>query len=160
VFVTRTFSKAYGMAGLRAGYAVGQADTIKALARHRLTFGTNVLAVAAAVASLGDPAHIEKERKRNTEVRKFTMDFFAAAGFKPTDSQTNFLFVDLGRPAKQLREACKEHKVMVGRDFPPFEKTHARISIGTMEEMRRATEVFGKVLGAPTTTPPAQARNR
>jgi histidinol-phosphate aminotransferase len=152
VFVTRTFSKAYGMAGLRVGYAIGQAETIKELTRYRLTFNVNVLGVGAAIASLADPVHIEEERARNTEVRKFTMDFFRAAGFKPTDSQTNFLFVDLGRPAKDFREACEKQKVLVGRDFPPFEKTHARISIGTMEEMHRATQIFSQVLGSSAPT--------
>jgi histidinol-phosphate aminotransferase len=146
VFVTRTFSKAYGMAGLRVGYAIGQGETIKRLAKYKLALNVNVLAVGAAVASLGDPQHIEEERERNTEARKFTLDFFAEAGFKSTDSQTNFIFVELGRPAKDFREGCLKYKVRVGRDFPPFEKTHARISIGTMDEMRRATEVFKNVL--------------
>ena len=48
----------------------------------------------------------------------------------------------------RLREACREQGVLVARDFPPFEKTHCRISIGTLEEMRRATVVFGRALGA------------
>jgi histidinol-phosphate/aromatic aminotransferase/cobyric acid decarboxylase-like protein len=50
------------------------------------------------------------------------------------------------RTAKAFRDACAESNVMVGRDFPPFEKTHARISIGTMDEMQKATEVFRNVL--------------
>ncbi len=150
VFVTRTFSKAYGMAGLRVGYAIGQAETIEKLAKFKLTLNVNVLAVGAAVASLGDPQHIEEERERNTEARKFTRDFFTAAGYKSTDSQANFIFVEIGRPAKEFREACEKYKVKVGRDFPPFEKTHTRISIGTMDEMRRATEVFANVLAGTT----------
>jgi histidinol-phosphate/aromatic aminotransferase/cobyric acid decarboxylase-like protein len=72
-------------------------------------------------------------------------------GAKPADSQGNFLFVDIGRPAQDFRDACAKSGVMVGRDFPPFEKTHCRISIGTMDEMRKATEVFRSVLKTPTT---------
>jgi histidinol-phosphate aminotransferase len=147
VFVTRTFSKCYGMAGLRVGYAVGQPETIRALEKYRLTYNVNVYGIAAALASLKDPAHIEQERARNTAVRKYTVDFFTALGYKVADTQTNFVFVELGRPAKDFREACEKQRVMVGRDFPPYEKTHARISIGTMEEMRRASEVFRQVLG-------------
>jgi histidinol-phosphate/aromatic aminotransferase/cobyric acid decarboxylase-like protein len=75
------------------------------------------------------------------------MDWFWTHGFKTTDSQCNFLFVNVGRPAKEFREGCAKDKVIVGRDFPPFEKTHVRISIGTMEEMRRAVQTFAKVLG-------------
>lgn len=152
VFITRTFSKAYGMAGLRVGYALGQPETMRAMARYLMPYNVNVPALAAAHASFQDPAHIRQERDRNTQVRKFTVDFFKGAGFTGTDSQANFLFINIRRPARDFREACRQHGVHVGRDFPPFEKTHTRISIGTMDEMRRATEVFAKVLGATTTT--------
>ncbi len=146
VFVARTFSKAYGMAGLRLGYAVGQAETIAELARWTHVFNSNNLANAAAVASLNDPAHLEQETARNKEVRDYTIGVFNDLGFQAGDSQTNFLFVNLGRPAAEFRDACREHGVMVGRDFPPMEQTHARVSIGTMDEMRRAAEVFRQVL--------------
>ena len=75
------------------------------------------------------------------------MDWFKSNGFKPTDSQCNFLFVDVKRPAKEFRDACRKQDVLVGRDFPPFEKSHARVSIGTLDEMKRAVAVFGQVLG-------------
>ena len=68
-----------------------------------------------------------------------------------TDAQTNFIFVKTGMTAKDFREACAKHKVNVGRDFPPYEKEYARISIGTMDEMTRATEVFREVLGISAT---------
>jgi histidinol-phosphate aminotransferase len=147
VFVARTFSKAYGMAGLRIGYAVGPAGTIKTLARYKMPYNVSVLGIGAAIASLNDPAHIDQERARNTEVRAFTMKAFEQMGFKPTESQANFILVNLKRPAKEFREACAQHGVMIGRDFPPYEKTHSRISIGTMEEMQQAVDVFRKVLG-------------
>ena len=150
VFVGRTFSKAYGMAGLRVGYAFGKADTIAKLAPLQLTFGTSVLSIAAAMASLEDPGYIKNEIQRNEAARKFTHDFFSGHGLDPVPSHTNFIFVNIGRPAKEFREACAERGIMVGRDFPPFENTHARISIGTLEEMQRATAVFAEVLGLAT----------
>jgi histidinol-phosphate aminotransferase len=152
VVVARTFSKAYGMAGLRLGYGIGQKETIARLQRFKLRNNTNVLVLAAAAASLKDPGHIDAERKRNTEVRAFTMAFFKDAGYSPTDSQANFLFVDLGRTSKEFRDACTEKNVIVGRDFPPLEKTHTRISLGTMDEMKKATKVFAEVLGTPRTS--------
>ena len=151
VFVGRTFSKAYGMAGLRIGYAYGQADTIAKLAPLRLTFGTSILSIAAAMGSLEDPDYIKNEVKRNEAARKFTLDFFSGNGLDPVPSETNFVFVNIGRSAREFREACAKQGIMVGRDFPPFEKTHARISIGTLEEMQRATAVFAEVLGLATT---------
>jgi histidinol-phosphate aminotransferase len=147
LLVARTFSKAYGMAGLRIGYAIGRADTIKKLREVQYGLSTNVLGLAAAVASVQDDARLQQEARRNTEARQFTIDWFKSHGFTPTDSQCNFLFVDVKRPAREFREACRKHAVLVGRDFPPFEKSHARISIGTMDEMKRATAVFGEVLG-------------
>ena len=146
VFVARTFSKAYGMAGLRLGYAIGQVETIATLAQWTHVFNSNNLANAAAVASLNDPQHVEQERARNKEARDFTVGVFADLGCEAADSQTNFLFVNIGRPAAEFRNACAEHNVAVGRDFPPMEKTHARVSIGTIGEMRRAAEVFKQVL--------------
>lgn len=151
VFVSRTFSKAYGMAGMRLGYAIGHADVMKRMAQYAQPYSSNVLVIAAAAVQLDDPQFIPTERDRNTKVRKFTMDFFRSAGFEATDAQANFIFVNIRRPAKEFRDGCAKHKVFVGRDFPPFEKTHARISIGTMDEMQRAVEVFRQVLGAAPT---------
>jgi histidinol-phosphate aminotransferase len=152
VVVARTFSKAGGMAGLRMGYAVGHPQTIRKMAEWDATGSINVLALAAAHASATQPASVwTAEAKRNNEARAYTMKWFADRGFKPTDSQTNFLFVNIKRPAKDFRDACRAQGVLVARDFPPFEKTHCRISIGTMEEMKKATEVFGRVLGAQAT---------
>ena len=152
VFVARTFSKAYGMAGMRIGYGIGMVDTMKPLAALKMPYNVSVFGVAAAIASLNDPQHIEDERNRNTEVRAFTMQALRDMGAKPADSQGNFLFADIGRPAKDFRDACAKQGVMVGRDFPPFEKTYCRISIGTMDEMKKAVDVFRTALKAPTMT--------
>jgi histidinol-phosphate aminotransferase len=152
VFVTRTFSKAYGMAGLRAGYAIGHPATIKELDRYRLPLGLGTLVIGGAIVALDNEAHIDAERKRNTEVKVFTVKAFADMGISGSDSQSNFIFMNLKRPAAGFRDECKASGVLVGRDFPPFEKTHCRISIGTMDEMQRAVAVFKRVLTNPTTT--------
>jgi histidinol-phosphate aminotransferase len=153
VIVARTFSKAYGMAGLRMGYAVGHADSIRKLSQWDAGSGTsslNVLAMHAGIAATQqDDSFINAERKRNAAVRDFTMKWFADRGMKPADSQANFMFVNIGRPAREFRDACRAKSVVVARDFPPFEKTHCRIAFGTMEEMQKAVKVFGEVLGKP-----------
>ncbi len=147
VIVARTFSKAHGMAGMRIGYAISHPDTIKTLWSWEGANALNLGAMVAAMTSIGDLARLEAERDRNTAVRKFTTDWFARNGFSSTDSQTNFLFVNVKRPAREFRDACRAEGVIVARDFPPFEKSHVRISIGTMDEMKQAVAVFGKVLG-------------
>jgi histidinol-phosphate/aromatic aminotransferase/cobyric acid decarboxylase-like protein len=75
-----------------------------------------------------------------------TMKVFEELHCKATVSNANFIFVDVGRTAAEFRNACANQWVNVGRDFPPFEHTYARISIGTMAEMKRATEVFREVM--------------
>ena len=155
VIVARTFSKAYGMAGLRMGFGVGHADTIRKMREWESGSGTsslNVLAMHAGIAAINqDPSFITAERARNKEVRDFTMKWFADRGMKPTDSQANFMFVNIGRPVKEFREACAKRNVKVARDFPPFEKTHCRISYGTMDEMKKAVAVFGDILAKKAT---------
>jgi histidinol-phosphate aminotransferase len=146
VIVARTFSKAHGMAGMRMGYAIGHPDTIKKLDWEGPN-ALNVAGIAAATASIKDQGRLDREQARNTEARRFTIDWFAKAGYPSVVSQTNFVFVDIKRPAKGFRDACKEQGVLVARDFPPFEKSHCRISIGTLDEMKQAVAVFGKVLG-------------
>jgi histidinol-phosphate aminotransferase len=156
VIVARTFSKAYGMAGLRQGYAIGHPDTIKKMRPWVGSSGTgslNVFGLAAATVAIAqDNTFTTNERNRNKAVRDLVTKWFADRGMKPTDCQANFMFVNIGTPAKAFREACRAKGVMVARDFPPFEKTHARISLGTMEEMTRAVQVFGEVLARKSST--------
>jgi histidinol-phosphate aminotransferase len=150
VVVARTFSKAYGMAGLRLGYAIGHPETMKRMAEWDAGSGTsslNVLAMHAGIAAIQRPASsLATERTRNTQVRDFTMKWFADRGMTPAASQANFMFVNIGRPAKAFRDACRAKGVLVARDFPPFEKTHCRIAFGTLDEMQKATAVFAEVL--------------
>jgi len=156
VIVARTFSKAYGMAGLRQGYAIAHPETIKKMRDWCAASGTgslNVFGMAAATVAIAqDSTFTTNERNRNKAVRDMATKWFSDRGMKPTDCQANFMFVDIGTPAKAFRDACRAKGVMVARDFPPFEKTHARITLGTMEEMTKAVQVFGEVLGKKTTT--------
>jgi len=146
VFITRSMSKAHGMAGLRVGYAVGMQETVSAIPAAWHLGSMNTLSAAASIASLKDTAHIEDEIAENAWVRDFTLSAFREMGYEALDSHTNCIFVNLGRPSAWFREECLERGVRIGRDFPPMEQTHSRISLGTREEMEAAVQVFREVL--------------
>jgi len=145
VITVRTFSKVFGMAGLRCGYAIGRPETLKQLQRHKLPNNLNALAAASGIATLPDAAHIERERQLNREAREFTRRAFESMGYKSGVSNTNFIMVAIGRDSKAFKEACAKQGILIGRPFPPL-TTHARISIGTMDEMKKAVDVFRQVL--------------
>ena len=147
LFVTRTFSKAYGMAGIRLGYAVGKPETMKKLAEYRLGNSVNVLAFAAGRAAIAAASMIPAERARNTAALAFTARLFGEMGFTVVPSHANFVFADIRRDARAFQAACLERGVMVGRPFAPF-TTWTRVSIGTMDEMQRAATVFRNILGS------------
>jgi len=145
VVVSRTFSKVFGMAGLRVGFAVARPETIEAIRRQRLAVGVNRLGAAAAMASLGLKSHVEREHTLNRDAREFTRRELASVGYPCGPSHANFIMVDVRRDAAEFRDACRAQGVLVGRPFPPL-TTHARISIGTMDEMHRAVDVVRRVL--------------
>lgn len=146
VFMTRTFSKAFGMAGMRMGYGIGQPATLQKLRRAWGLGSINELQSVAGIAAIEDTAHMDWERDENKRIRDWTLSQFEEMGFGAPDSQTNFIFVRIDRPASEFRDACRANGIIVGRDFPPMEQTHARISLGRMEDMEKAMEVFKKVL--------------
>ena len=147
VFISRTFSKAYGMAGMRMGYGIGQPETMSKVGRAWGLGDINELQAVAGIAALKDTAHMDWERQENKRVRDWTQAQFREMGFETPESQTNFIFVNIRRPAVEFRDACAARGVSVGRDFPPMEKSYARISLGTMEDMQKAMVVFRQVLG-------------
>jgi len=150
VVVARTFSKCFGMAGIRIGYAIGHKDTIAKMSDWDGVGDISVMALQGAKAALAVPdAWVKEEQKRNAAARSFTQKWFADRGYQPTDSQSNFMFINIKRPARDFREACLKEGVLVGRDFPPYEKTHVRISVGTMAEMQKAVQVFEHALAQP-----------
>ncbi len=146
VVCARTFSKAYGCAGLRVGYGIAHKDTIEEMSKWHEGNLISSLSLAGTLASIQqEPSFVVNERARNAKVRKFTRDFLHKNDCTDTDSQTNFLFVDVGMRIEDFAAECRKRGVRVGRPFPPM-WTHARISLGTMEQMQQCTKVFGEVL--------------
>jgi histidinol-phosphate aminotransferase len=146
VIVSRTFSKIYGMAGLRVGYAIGRKDLIKRMAKRQLVNNPNQLAIAAALAALkSDGEFVERNRKLNAEVRDYVCNEASAMGLAVIPSQTNFVMLGVNRPAKPLIEELKKRKLLVGRLFPSMPE-HVRMSFGTMAEMKSFMKEFKDLL--------------
>lgn len=145
IIVSRTFSKIFGLAGMRAGYAIAHADTIKALEPWRMANGVSALSAAAAVASCELDDHVKRQAALNAEVRAYTLKTVNAAGIKAHPTYTNFILAEVGRDPNEFQKACLAKGVAIGRAFPPLDK-HARISIGTMDEMQRALPIVLGIL--------------
>src|SRR4029077_5393969 len=96
---------------------------------------------AAAAATIVDTAHIAAEQKKNRAARAYTRKFFEGAGYKVAQSDANFMMLDIHRDAKAFKLECVKHNVAVGRQFPGL-PTHVRVSIGRMDEMQKAVQVF------------------
>ena len=146
VFVLRTFSKVYALAALRIGYAVGLPATLETLDAAWGYGSITSMSAAAAIAALGDTERVRWEIAENHRVREFTLQAMRDMGLDVTDSQNNFVWANVGRTSKVFREQCLERGVLVGRDFAPMQDSHSRISLGSMDEMRRAVAVFTQVL--------------
>lgn len=145
--LSRTFSKVYGLAGFRVGYAIAQPETIATMRPWRVGNGINLAAAAGAMAAMGNPAHIKEALRLSREARAFTRRFFEGLGYRVEPTETNFIMVDIRRDSKQFKDACLTRGVMIGRQFPQF-KQHTRISIGSIPEMEKATPIFRAVLAA------------
>lgn len=145
VIVLRTFSKAYGMAGIRAGLAYGRPDL---LAKLRV-WGAGMLPVtgmAAAGASLKVKTLVPERRKINKDIREETLAWLQkkGIGFVPTES--NKFMMDVKRPGMEFVKGMAEQAVFVGRVWPIWPQ-HVRVTVGTMEEMKKFQAAAGKVLG-------------
>ncbi len=146
LIVTRTFSKAYGLAALRVGYALSHRDVADLLNRVRQPFNVNSMALAAAVAALEDQAFIERVVRINREGMDQLTTGFKTLGLSFIPSVGNFVAVDLGRPGAEvdqalLREGCITRPV-ANYGLP----NHLRISIGLPEENQRLLKTLGRVL--------------
>ena len=148
VIVSRTFSKVYGMAGLRVGYAVGRPETLDVMARYLDASRLSVLSARAALTALEDPARVASERASNSAARAMTAQVFRAAGYRVVDSEANFLMADVKRDIRVFQQACRNRGIEIARPFPPL-LSWARISIGTMDEMRHACEALKGALAEP-----------
>jgi histidinol-phosphate aminotransferase len=144
--VARTFSKIYGMAGLRCGYAVAQKPLIGKLAAHQAYNAMNVMACVAARASLLDGgAHAAASKRKNAETRAWTVRELDAVGYRSLPSEANFFMVDVRTEVRPVIDALRERGVRIGRRFAPM-PTHLRVTVGTREEMQRFLDAFRAVV--------------
>ena len=144
VVVTRTFSKIYGMAGLRAGFACARPELIRQMAPFR----NNVISIVTAravLAALGDAPTILAERKAALiKTRRELCGWLAEQKLSYIEPQGNFMMIDVGRNAREFISAMPAMGVAVGRPFPPLDNM-LRVTIGTDHDMQRFREVFWKV---------------
>lgn len=147
VVVARTFSKIFGMAGVRAGYGCGRPDLIAAM----YPFMGNVIpfvAVRAAMAALAEkPTLVPERRKANARVRGELCQWLEQRQIRYIPTHTNFVMIDVKRDVREFGREMLRQGVAVGRPFPPLEHM-LRVTIGTDENMRRFREVFSKVYSA------------
>ena len=146
LIVARTFSKIYGMAGLRAGYAVAGSDVIKKLDAEKAWDSMNVMALVAARASLADPGFLAEGRRRNAATRQTVIESLGKMGYKVIPSDANFVMIDLRREVRPVITAMRSSGVRVGRVFPALPH-HLRVTIGTPEEMQQFLEAFRRIEG-------------
>src|SRR5258707_7961560 len=149
VIVLRTFSKTYGMAGLRCGLAVARPDLLdKIMERAGWNF-MPVTALVAASASLKDP-HLVPERKRiNAAIRRETFQWLDRNGYSYISSESNCFLLDTKRPGKEVIDAMAQQKVFIGRIWPVM-PTCVRITVGTHDEMQQFQTAFQKVMRGTT----------
>jgi histidinol-phosphate aminotransferase len=145
--VTRTFSKIYGMAGLRCGYAVAQPAAIARLREHQAFDSVNVLALAAARASLRDAEQVNRGQRLNREVKASLCAELDRRGFAYLPSSANFMMIDIRQPVAPVIRALRQRNVEVGREFPALPH-HLRVTIGTAEQMKAFVGAFGEVATA------------
>ena len=144
LIVSRTFSKIYGMAGLRCGYCVAQKETIDRLRRNQMWDSVNCMALAAATASLDDLDHVPNGQRLNREAKTFVTSELDKMGYKQIPSQANFIMFDCKRPVLPLIQAMKQRNVHVGRLFPAL-PNHMRLTIGKKIEMETFVSAFKQV---------------
>jgi histidinol-phosphate aminotransferase len=145
LIVARTFSKIYGMAGLRCGYGVAQPETIKRMHPYQMWDSVNVMALAAASASIDDVDQVNNGRRLNSEAKTFVTTELDKMGYKEIPSQANFIMFDCKRPVVPIIKAMKDRNVQVGRLFPAM-PNHMRLTIGKKSEMESFLNAFKQVI--------------
>ena len=144
LIVARTFSKIYGMAGLRCGYCVAQKETIKRMRPHQMWDSVNIMALAAASASLDDPEQVPNGQRLNSEAKAFVTSALDKMGYKQIPSHANFIMFDCKRPVVPSIQALKQRNVQVGRLFPAL-PNYMRVTIGKKTEMETFQSAFREV---------------
>jgi histidinol-phosphate/aromatic aminotransferase/cobyric acid decarboxylase-like protein len=146
VVILRTFSKLFGMAGLRAGAAFARPDLLDKIK----SFGAGALPVTgmvAATASLKAKGLVESRRKIIADIREETAEWLDKKGYPVMKSEANMLMIDVKKPGRQVFQAMIKEKVAIGRSWPSM-PNHVRISIGTADEMEKFRQAFAKVMNA------------
>ena len=141
VIVLRTFSKIYGMAGLRLGYAVADPALVEKMRPLLTDVDVNSVAVAAGRAALTDTESVRNSAKRNTDDRQEFFNQAMARMLKPIDSHANFVMMDAHQPADDVIEHFLKNKIRIGRHFPPMTH-HIRVSLGTPVAMEEFWQVW------------------
>ena len=146
LLILRTFSKVYGLAGLRIGYAIGQPDLLAAMNKLRTPFNTSGAAQAAALAALDDKEHVTRCIETNAAERKRLSEGLAKLGYRPVPSESNFVFLVVGPDAKALGDDLLKMGVIVRplawMGFPEA----IRISVGTAEENDKCLSAMARVI--------------
>jgi histidinol-phosphate aminotransferase len=145
VVVLRTFSKAYGMAGLRCGFAVARPDLLEKIMDRAGWNFMPITALVAASASLKDPSLVPERRRINATIRQETFQWLDRNGYTYTPSKSNCFLLETKRPGKEVIDAMTKQNVFIGRIWPVL-PTCVRITVGTHEEMQRFQEAFQKVM--------------
>jgi histidinol-phosphate aminotransferase len=147
VIVLRTFSKVYGLAGIRCGFIIARPDLAdKVLQRGGFNF-MPVTAVVAATASLKDPGLVSERRRINATIRQQTFDWLTRNGYSFIPSESNCFMLDTKRPGQEVRDAMANENVLIGRIWPIM-PTYVRITVGTQDEMAKFQSAFQKVMKA------------
>ena len=158
LLVLRTFSKVYGMAGMRIGYGIGAAALVSAMNKLRTPFNVSGVAQAAALAALDDHEHVKRCIEANRVERKRIIEEVAKLGLKPVKSETNFVFVETGPEAKAISDELLHEGVIVRplawMGFPEA----IRISVGTTEENDKLFVSLGRVMAGRKGKPELTAR--
>ena len=137
VVITRTFSKIYGMAGMRLGYAVGARETIAQIREQSLQDNANAAVLAAGLASLRDPANIGSCREKLNSTRAWLCSELSKDGRFFIPSQANFVMIDMQTDVRPIVDQFAARNILVGRRFPSM-SNFLRVTIGTQQE----TETF------------------
>ncbi|HVN75551.1 MAG TPA: histidinol-phosphate transaminase [Thermoanaerobaculaceae bacterium] len=145
--VLRTFSKIYGMAGMRLGYAVASKEMIAALRLHAAFSNANAAVLAAALATLAEPDLVPQTRRRLNDTRRWLTAQLAAEKRRFIPSEANFVMIETGRDVAPIIAAFKARKILVGRRFPAM-PTWLRVSVGTPQEMAAFTAALREIVPA------------
>jgi histidinol-phosphate aminotransferase len=141
VIVCRTFSKVYGLAGMRIGYAIGAPDLMKKLSASQMRASVSMVATKAAIAALDDTDYVRMAIKRNANDRQDFLNQVNGRMLRPLDSHTNFVLLNPMRSPDLVIDHLKKHDVLIAPRFPAMDK-YVRISLGTTTEMQEFWRVF------------------